>query len=52
MFRYFIVNILLLKSVNMFQRTEIAEYIYNGEVEPSYKKTLGNMPTVLFKAVK
>ena len=27
------------KYVNMFERMEIAEYIYEGIVEPSYKKT-------------
>ena len=38
MFRVLIVNPLLLKSINMFELTEIAEYIYEGVVEPSYKK--------------
>ena len=31
-------KLLLKKSVNMFERMEIAEYIYEGVVEPSYKK--------------
>ena len=34
-------------SVNVFDRMEIAESIYEGVVEPSYKKLLGKMPTVL-----
>ena len=29
-------NILLKKYVNVFERIEISEYIYEGEVEPSY----------------
>ena len=41
MFRCFIVKTLLLKSVNMFERMEIAESIYEGFVETSYKKTTG-----------
>ena len=28
-------------SVNMFEHTEIEESIYEGDVEPSYKKLLG-----------
>ena len=32
---------------NIFECMEIAEYIYEGVVEPSYKNLLGNMPTVL-----
>ena len=39
MFKYFIVNILLKKYVNMFEHTEIAEYIYEGVVENYYIKT-------------
>ena len=39
MCRYLVVNPLLLKaSVNIFERMEIAEYIYEGVLEPSYKK--------------
>ena len=52
MFRVLIVNPLLLKSINMFELTEIAEYIYEGVVEPSYKNLLGKMPTVIVTAVK
>ena len=40
-------SILFHKYVNMFDRMEIAESIYEGVVEPSYKKLLGQMPTVL-----
>ena len=43
----------LLKNVNMFERMEIAEYIYEGVVEPSLQKPLlGQMPTVLVSAGK
>ena len=38
MFKDFIVNILLKIAVNMFERMEIAEYIYKVVVEPYYKK--------------
>ena len=31
----------------MFGRMEIAEYIYGGVVEPSYKNLSGQMPTML-----
>ena len=31
----------------MFERTEIAESIYEGVVTPSYKKVLRQKPTVL-----
>ena len=34
----------------MFERMEIAEYINEGVVEPSYKKILGLMPTILVVA--
>ena len=37
----------LKQSVNVFGRMDIAEYIYKGVVEPSYKKILGQIPTVL-----
>ena len=40
------------KSVNIFERTEIAESIYEGVVEPYYKSLLGKMPTVLVTAGK
>ena len=44
--------ILLLKNaINMFERMDIADSIYEGVVEPSYKKLLGKMPTVLFTSV-
>ena len=36
------------KSVNVFGRMDITEYIYEGTVESSYKKLLGQMPTVLY----
>ena len=36
----------------MFERMEIAESIYEGAVEPSYKNRLGNMTTVLVSAGK
>ena len=52
MCRVLILNILLLKSTNIFERMEIAEYIYEGVVEPSYKNLLGKMPSVLVTAVK
>ena len=31
---------------------EIAEYIYEGVIEPSYKKLLGKIPTMLVSAGK
>ena len=31
----------------MFERMEIAEIIYEGVVKPSYKKILGQNPTLL-----
>ena len=31
-------SITIKKAVNMFERMEIAEFIYEGVVEPSYKK--------------
>ena len=37
-------------AVNMFERIEIAESIYKGVVEHSYKKLPGNMPTMLVTA--
>ena len=36
----------------MFECMEIAEYIYECIVEPSYKNPLGQMPTVLVIAEK
>ena len=39
MFKGLIVNPLLIKSINMFERMEILEYIYEGVVELSYKKS-------------
>ena len=36
----------------MFEHKEIAEYINEGVVEPSYKNLLGNMTTVLVSAGK
>ena len=35
------------KSVNMFERMEITESIYEGVVEPSYENLPGKTPTVL-----
>ena len=40
------------KSVNIFERMEIADSIYKGVVEPSYKKLLVKMPYVLVTAGK
>ena len=39
MFKDFIVNSLLKKYVNIFERMAIAESIYKDVVEPYYKKT-------------
>ena len=39
-------------ALNIFERMEIAESIYEGVVEPSYKNILGHMPTVLVPAGK
>ena len=39
-------------DVNIFERMGIAEYIYEGVVEPSYKNLLVNMPTVLVTTEK
>ena len=36
----------------MFEQMEIAEYIYEVVVEPSYKTLLGKPPTVLVTAGK
>ena len=36
----------------MFEHMEKAEYIYEGVVEPSYKKIPGNMPNMLVTAGK
>ena len=38
------------KYVNVFECMDKAEYICEGVVEPSYKKLLGQMPTVLYIA--
>ena len=38
-------------AVNMFERMEIAESIYESVVEPSYKNSLENMPTIIFTAI-
>ena len=40
------------KAVNIFERMEIAKYIYKGVVEPSYKNQPRNMPTMLVTASK
>ena len=34
--------------VNMFEHMDIAETIYEGVVEPSYKKLMRQIPPVLF----
>ena len=39
--RFYCESTLILKYVNMFQRMEIAESIYEGVVTPSYKKYSG-----------
>ena len=43
---------LLLKSVNMFERMEIDETIYESVVEPSYKKILEQILTMMITAGK
>ena len=43
-------NITFEKAVNMFESIEIAETIYEGVVEPSYKKLLDHMLTMLVSA--
>ena len=40
------------KSVNMFEQTDMAEYIYEGVVEPSYKNSLGQTLTIMVAAGK
>ena len=40
-------SILLKKDVHMFENMEIAESIYESVVTPSYKKLLGQNPTIL-----
>ena len=40
------------KSVNMFERMEIAESIYEGVVEPSFKNLPGQTPTLLITSSK
>ena len=40
-------SINLKQSVNLFERMDIAESMFKGVVEPSYKKILGQIPTVL-----
>ena len=47
MFRAFIANLFRLTSVNMFDRMDIVENIYEGVVSLSYKKLLGHNPIVL-----
>ena len=42
----------LKKAVNIFERMDIAESIYKGVVEPSYKNLLGKMPTRLVTEIK
>ena len=39
--RVSILKLLLKKAVNRFEHMEIAEVIYEGVVEPYYKKTTG-----------
>ena len=45
-------SITLKKSVNVFERMDIAEYIYKSVVEYYYKKLLGKMPTVMYIVLK
>ena len=40
------------KAVNMFERIEIAESVYEGVLEPSYKNLPGQTPIVLVTAGK
>ena len=40
------------EAVNMFKRMEIAESIYEGVVEPSYKTLIGHIPAVLLTGGK
>ena len=47
MFRVLMLRIFQKKAVNMFECMEISESTYNGVVTPSYKKLLGQNPTVL-----
>ena len=35
------------KSINMFESMVISQSIYGKVVAPSYKKKLGNMPTMV-----
>ena len=46
------VSITLKKSVNMFECMEISEYIYEGVVEPYYKKPLGKIPNMMVSSEK
>ena len=45
-------SITLKKSVNVFERMDIAEYIYKSVLEYYYKKLLGKMPTVMYIVLK
>ena len=45
-------SISLLKSVNTFERMDIAEYMYEDISLPSYKNLIWKTPTVLFTAGK
>ena len=48
MFRALIASLFRLKKpINMFERMEITESIYEGVVTPSYKKLLGQKTTIL-----
>ena len=48
MFRFFYCESISFKNdINMFERMEISESIYEGMVSPSYKKILGQTPNVL-----
>ena len=44
--------IIFKNAVNMFERMDIEESIYEGLVEPSYKNLLWKIPTLSIKAVK
>ena len=39
-------------AINIFEYMEIAQYVYEGVIEPSYENLLGNIPTVLVKEGK
>ena len=52
MFKVFLVKLLPLKYVNMFEHIEIHETIYEGLVEISYKELPEPIITVIVSEVK